>query len=181
MAKTKTKTKTMASAVPVPQSREAAAEAIRRIGDLARQKLRIEADMNDLIARAKQDGEAQAAPLSAEIEALQTGVQTWCEANRTALTGGDKTKTVDLGTGVVKWRQLPPKVTLFKIEDIVAALKKAGLKRFLRIKVEVDREAMLKEPTVATQVAGVTIGSAGEEFLIEPHEAELTGQPEVTR
>lgn len=174
-ANKKTKTKSMASAAPVPQSLGEAAEAVRLIGDLARQKLRIEADMNDRIARAKQDGEAQAAPLSDQIEALQQGVKTWCEANRTTITDNHKTKTVDLGTGIVKWRSLPPKVSLKNVEKIIEALKKARLTRFLRVKEEVDKEAMRKEPLVAAKVAGVKIGSAGEEFVIEPFEAALTG------
>lgn len=43
----------------------------------------------------------------------------------------------------------------------------------LRVKEEVNKEAMLAEPDVARTVAGVTVGSAGEDFVIKPFETEL--------
>jgi phage host-nuclease inhibitor protein Gam len=41
------------------------------------------------------------------------------------------------------------------------------------VKEEVNKEALLAEPEIAGTVAGVSIGSPGEDFIVEPFEAEL--------
>lgn len=179
MAKAK-KSKTAAAKVAVPQSRAEAAEFIRRIGEANRQVVRLQAAMNDRIAAVKAHYEASAAPAAAEAEALTTGLATWCEANRAAITGGDK-KSADLGTGIVKWRLRPPSVRISGVEAVIERLRAAGLGKFLRDKSEINKEAMQAEPDLARGIVGVTIGSAGEDFVVEPFEASLTGQPEVTR
>lgn len=48
-----------------------------------------------------------------------------------------------------------------------------GLQRFIRTKEEPNKEAMQAEPEVARQVAGISIGSVGEDFVVEPFEAVL--------
>lgn len=171
------RTKTFGANLPVPQTREEAAATIVAIGELGRQHARIEADMNDELATSKQAYETIAAPLREAIEEKTEGLKMWAEANRSALTGGDKTKTVDLGTGVLRWRSRPASVRLSKIDDVLARLKSLGLTRFLRTKEEVDKEAMAREPELARTVAGVFIGSAGEDFIVEPYEAELAQEP----
>jgi len=170
------KAKTRAANLPVPQDRDEAAALVTAIGTLQRQKARLEADMNDRLAAIKEEYEAKVAPLSEAISEKTEGVRIWADANRTRLTGGDKSKTVDLGTGVLRWRSLPPSVRLTRVDAVVERIQALGFKRFLRTKVEVDKEAMLKEPATARTIAGVAIGSAGEEFSVEPFEAELTGE-----
>ncbi len=170
------KAKVFGANLPVPQSREEAAATVRAIGELARHVTRIEADMNDELARIKQKGETDAASHKAALEEKTEGLKMWAEANRHVLTGGDRSKTVDLGTGVLKWRLRPPSVRLSKVEDVIERLKKLGLMRFLRTKEEVDKEAMQREPDVARTVAGVSVGSAGEDFIVEPYEAEISAE-----
>lgn len=174
------KTKTAASSVAVPQSRAEAAEFVRRIGEQNRAIVRLQAAMNDRIAAIKADYETKAAPAAAEAEALTAGLATWAEANRAAITGGDR-KSADLGTGVVKWRLRPPSVRIAGVEQVIERLRAAGLGRFLREVASVNKEAMQAEPEVARGIVGVTIGSAGEDFIVEPFEAALTGQPEAAQ
>ena len=50
--------------------------------------------------------------ITARIETLQAGIQTYCEAHRDELTSGGKTKTANLVTGEVSWRQRPPSVSI---------------------------------------------------------------------
>jgi phage host-nuclease inhibitor protein Gam len=168
------KAKTKAANLPVPQSDAEAMEAIARIGKLQREVARIEASLNDAIAKATEAAEKAAAPLRADTEAAIEGLKIYCEANRARLTDGGKTKTVEFATGKVSWRNRPASVKLRdKVEEIVARLKALKLARFIREKEEVDKDAMLKEPDVARTVAGVSIGSEGEDFAVEPLEAEL--------
>lgn len=171
-----TKHKAPAVAVRVPQSRIEAAETLRLIGDVSRQRARLEADMNDELAKVKERYDAKAAPLGAQVVGLKLALQTWCEANREAICAKG-TKTADLGTGKVNWRFLPAKVTIRGgAEAVIEALKGLGLQRFIRTEEEPNKAAMLDEPETARTVPGVTIGSAGEEFIVEPFEAALAEQ-----
>ena len=169
----KTRTKIAAAGVPVPQSREAAALAITRIGELQREVGRIQADLDDEVGRLKQSAEEAATPLRDEVAALIDGLRTWAEAHRETLTDGGKTKTADLGTGRIMWRLRPPRVTVRGAEAVIEHLRGLGLLRFIRESVEVDKEAMLREPDVARGVPGITVGSAGEDFVVEPLTLEL--------
>lgn len=171
MAK-KPRIKLEAADLKIPQSRDEAAEYIAEIGRLQRQRQRIEADMNDEIARIKERFETQAQPLGDDIRQLTKGVQTWCEANRVQLTGGGKVKFAQLPTGKINWRTRPPKVNLKNKEIIIETLKRLGLQRFIRVTEDVNKEAMLAEPEVATSVTGVSI-TQGEDFVITPFETEL--------
>ncbi|PIS34681.1 MAG: hypothetical protein COT37_01425, partial [Parcubacteria group bacterium CG08_land_8_20_14_0_20_43_9] len=58
------------------------------------------------------------------------------------------------------------------VESILESLKALKLKRFIRTKEEVDKEAMLKEPETAKTVKGVSI-SQHEEFVAKPAELEV--------
>lgn len=168
------RTKTRGVNCPVPQTRDEAAAHVLRIGEIAREVARREADMNDSLARIKQQVEQTAEPLREEHRTLVEGLKTWCEANRAVLTDSHKVKFADLGTGFVRWRQRPPKVSLPKDPSgVIERLKALGLTLFVRVKEEVDREAMLAQPDQARRVPGVRISSEGEDFVVEPFEAEL--------
>ncbi len=164
------KSKTRGIVLPVPQNRDQAADFIKQIGDASREVCRIEHDLNDRLATAKAEAQKAAGPHQSKIKMLTEGLKTWCEANREALTDGGKVKNADLGTGKVLWRHAPPRVTLSGVEAIIEALDRLNLRKFLRTKTEVDKEAMLADPETARLVPGVTIGSAGEDFAVEPFE-----------
>lgn len=165
--------KAKAPAAPAAQSREEAANLVGRIGEIQRELARRDADLGDALARAREAAEATALPLKAELAGAQAAVQGWCEANRYEITGGNKVKFCDLVTGRVLWRHRPPKVTLRGADNILAWLQEHRGRRFLRTKVEIDKEAMLKDPEAARAIPGVSIGSEGEDFVIEPFEAQL--------
>lgn len=157
----------------VPQSREEAEAWIRQIGDHRREVVRIETAMNDEIASVKDQYEQQAKPYRDDVEALIEGLQAWAVANREQLTGGGKRQSAEMATGMISWRVLPPRVTIRKAENVLDALKKLGLQRFIRTREEINKEAMLDDQEAARLVPGVTIGSAGETFNVDPFETEL--------
>lgn len=157
----------------VPQNREEAETWIRQIGDHRREVVRIETAMNDEIAAVKDKYEQQAKPFRDDVEALIDGLQAWAVANRDQLTGGGKRQSAEMATGMISWRVLPPRVTIRKAENVLDALKKLGLQRFIRTREEINKEAMLDDQDAARLVPGVTIGSAGETFNVDPFETEL--------
>ena len=100
----------------------------------------------------------------------------YCTTNRDALTDGGKVKFADLITGKVQWRNNPPKVQI-RGNDAVLALLEQDEKydRFVRIKREVNKEAVLNEPDffVGNPVPGLSIVQGKEFFVIEPYNQEL--------
>lgn len=168
------KVKSTASALPIPQTDGEAREAIREIGDLNRQALRMQAEMNDRIAELQERYGAEVAPINERSRALTDGLQMFCDVNRERLTRGGKVKSFEFATGKVSWRLRPAKVSLKKIEDVIERIKAAGLgDRFLRVKEEVNKDAMLEDRVIASSIKGVTIGSNGEDFIVEPFETDL--------
>lgn len=168
------KRKSASIAGPVPQSREAAASQLAKVGELRRVVERRKADAEDQLAEIGRKVEEAITPIEVELAGLETGLQTWCEANRDVLTKG-KTKTAKFATGTVSWRQRPPKVSIRGLGDVIEKCKSLGLQKFIRIKEEINKDAMLDEPKTAEAIAGVKIGPACEDFVIEP--AELEGGP----
>jgi phage host-nuclease inhibitor protein Gam len=164
----KTSLKRAAETVRVPQNREEAEEMLGRLGTIQREQTLLSAALEETLAAERKRAEAQNLPLKAEAEGLTRGLQLWAEANRQTLTQDGRTKTVKLATGEIAWRARPPSVKIKDAEGIFERLIKLGLGRFIRLKQEVDREKMLAEPAVARTVPGVTIGSAGEEFVVSP-------------
>ncbi|WP_281983140.1 host-nuclease inhibitor Gam family protein [Azonexus hydrophilus] len=171
MAK-KSRLKTPAVTVAVPQTREKAAEAIAEIGRANRELARLEADMNDELAQVKERHETAAEPLRQKLQALTQGVQTWAEANRDTLTQNNKVKTASLTTGEIVWRLRPPSVRITGADAVLDALRRLGLKRFIRTKEEVNKDAILNEQEAVAHVPGISI-SQGEDFVVVPFEAEL--------
>lgn len=150
------------------QSREDVQADIKTLGDLQRQHGRLLADLNDDIADATEKAAPGLKVLSERIMELQAGVQTYCEANRTALCGTGK--TANLITGEVNWRARPPSVKVSGMDAVLANLKLQGLLQFIRSKEEVNKEAMLNEPDKARTVPGITIVTGVEDFSITPFE-----------
>ncbi len=131
-------------------------------------------EANDPIAALQERYGSDVAPLNERARALTDGLQMFCEVNRERLTRGGKVKFSEFATGKVSWRLRPAKVALKKIEDVIERIKAAGLaERFIRVKEEINKEAMLEDRAVASSIKGVTIGSDGEDFIVEPFETEL--------
>lgn len=168
---TRIKSKTLVS---VPQNKNDCAEHIRTLGDLQREFERERSAMNDAIAATTQAHQPALEALSARIEALQTGVQAWCEAHRVDLCGeGDKLgKTANLVTGEVSWRVRPPSVRVTGADAVTDTLLRMGLGRFVRVKNEANKEAMLNEPDAVRGIAGIAIVSGVEDFVITPFEVQ---------
>lgn len=156
--------------VYVPQSKDEVAAYIRSIGDTQRNLLREQAEMNDAIANVTARYQPYLEELSEQINTLQEGVQAYCEAHRAELTSEGKTKTANLITGEVQWRQRPPSVSVRGAESVIEALKRLGLGKFVRTKEEINKEAILNEPDAVKGVAGITVVTGVEDFVITPFE-----------
>lgn len=154
------------------QTKEQTMEAIRTLGDSQRELTRIETEMNDQIAEITSARKSEIEALKTRIEALVTGVQTWCEANRADLCKNGS-KTANLITGEVSWRQRPPSVSIRAVDKVLETLRNLGLDRFIRSKEEPNKEAMLADPKTVQGIAGITINTGLEDFAVVPFEQEV--------
>ncbi|WP_162917652.1 host-nuclease inhibitor Gam family protein [Dongia deserti] len=148
---------------------------ILQLGVLHRQLTKLEADMNDALARAKAAYEERADPLRQLLADYHGAIEIYCTEHRARLTGGGRVKMYRFGNGEVAWRLRPASVTIRRVKNALAWLVEAParFKPLLRIKHEIDKEAMLRWPELASQVPGVTVGSAGEQFTVTPNEMKL--------
>lgn len=160
------------AASSVPQSRADCAAYIKNLGDVQRDFERSKAEMNDAIANITKSFAPVLEAQQTRMTALQTGIQTWCEANRATLCDG-LAKTANLVTGEVSWRQRPPSVGIRGADTVIDTLQRMGLERFVRTKNEVNKEAMLNEPDAVRGIAGISIVSGVEDFSITPFSVEV--------
>lgn len=156
----------------VPQSADQVIAAIAEIGQADRERIRIEAAMNDELAAVRQRYELEARPHADLINDNSRRVQLYCEAHRSELTNDGKVKFYRFASGDVKWRTRPPSVNVRGVDAVIESCRALGLKQFLREKTELNKEQILAEPELAKQVRGISI-SQGEDFLIEPFATEL--------
>lgn len=158
-------------AVNAPMSRADAETAIKRIGERQQQIKRIEADLNDKINALKAEAQEQITPLNEEIQGDFQGLHVYAEANRSDLLKG-RSKTVKLGAGDMGWRINPPKCQIRGQDAVVEALERQGLSEAVRIRKEVNKEAVINDPDRYRDIKGITIKQT-EEFFVKPHETEL--------
>lgn len=162
------KLKRKAEASRAPRDLAEAETFLARLGEIERDRALAQAALDETVAKAQEGAGIKLAPLNAEADELTRGLQLWAEANRAKLTNEGRTKTVRLASGEIAWRTRPPSVRLSKVEMVIEAIKRLGKVQFLRTKEEVNKEAMLAEPDVARTIAGVTIASEGEDFVVTP-------------
>ena len=171
------RSKTLTTNYPVPQDDSEARSAILEVGQAQRKIVRLEAELNDKVAKLKEQYGAKADVHRARVTELTEGLRMFCEANRARLTRDGRVKHHKFDTGEISWRHRPAKVTLKGIDQILERIREAGLTRFIRVKEEINKEAMLEDRENAVGITGVTIGSDGEDFIVTPDEAALEEAP----
>lgn len=172
MAKKATRIKTDTFAVRY-QTRDEVEVAIKEIGDLNRELERLAIEQNDRLAAITEEYAPLMNVIKEKLAPKQDAVQAWCESRRDELTQNGKTKTGSFNTGEVQWRQRPPSVGIRGVDSVLDSLKMRGFTQFIRIKEEINKEAMLNEPDTAASVPGVTIKTGVEDFVITPFEQEV--------
>lgn len=144
--------------------------AIKEMGDIQREFLRKTTKMNDEIALITENYAGDLEDLKGRVDELQTGIQAFCESRRFDLTQNGKMKTVKFTTGEVSWRQRPPSVSIRGVDGVLEMLERMGLNKFIRQKQEVNKDAILNEPNEVKGIAGITVKTGIEDFVVKPFE-----------
>ena len=158
--------------IAVPKSLDEAAQFLAQIGEGQRAADKIQLDINTKVEQLKAQAMADVKPHQEKISQLVEGLFAYAEVHRNELTDGGKSKTVKLPTGWFGWRWTPPAISIRNVKAILVKFKELGLKQFIRIKEEPNKEAMLKEPEIAKTIKGISI-SQHEEFVVKPAELEV--------
>lgn len=147
----------------VPADRDACAAQITAIGNLQRESERLQAEMNDQVAKITDHFAPLLADLAERVKALQAGVQTWCEANRAALTADGRVKFHDFLTGQVNWRTGLDSVSVTNAEAVLLTLKALKLPEFIRVKEEVNKDAVLANFSAAAKITADQVNAEADE------------------
>lgn len=140
---------------------------IKAIGDNERKINKLNDKMNEELAKVTAKYAERITPLQAMNDELETAVKAWCEAHKAELLT-DGGKTADLITGEVAWRAGKMSVVGEATPELIDRLERFGLHRFIRVKKELDKTAILKEPTAIAGIEGVSTKVGGEELIIRP-------------
>lgn len=163
--------------VVVPASYEAADELMALLGDARRRLAREEDRLADKVAKLTALVEARATPIREEVAGLEAQIAAYAAANRKTLLEGDS-KHHDMPAGRFGWRMDPASIEIksnFTLPGVVKAILKLRLRRrFLRLKLELNKQAMLDDKDTALTVPGIRVKQM-ERFYIEPVGAKLSG------
>ncbi|UOO87846.1 host-nuclease inhibitor Gam family protein [Vitreoscilla massiliensis] len=112
----------------------------------------------------------ETASLNGSIEALRQSIGQYAHIHRDTLTGGGLRKSVSIGNGAIKWRKQPDSVQITgDLDTMLAELKKRRLTRFLRVKTELNKTAIMADAELLKKrpIAGITIVQGGESMVID--------------
>lgn len=172
-----------AVAVKVPATIAEADELIAAYGEHERALAAIATHLEEDSAKLKATAELSAGTHKRAMDELFARIQGYADAHRGELTGDGKTKRAERPAGIIGWRIDPPSVKLqpkATIKGVIAWLLQSRrtlrFRKFLRVKYELDKEAMLKDEATAETVPGISIMRDVEQFYIEPTQLTLAGQ-----
>jgi len=126
---------------------------LAEIGKLDRELALIEHAQNEAIDQLKAETKEKCQPLQDKKTGLEIAIKEFCEANRGEFA---KSKTRSLTFGSVGFR-LSTKVIVKRIADTLQALKDLGLNGCIRIKEELDKEAMKSLPIETLAQVGAAL------------------------
>ncbi len=128
------------------RSMEDVDKALLELGVASAEVQREEAKLNEEIQKLRASYDERTKNSQALIKAKEAEIEEYCLLNKTLF--NDK-RTIELTHGTVAMRTNPPKVSVlnkkYTLDLAVELLEKLGLKKFVRAKKEVDKEAILSD------------------------------------
>lgn len=145
--------------------------ALTALAKLEKRKAELENKHCAKVAELENKHAASVEPLEAEMNTIRTAIAAYANAHREELTENGKVKSIKIGSGCLKWQKNRAKVEITgDTAAIIAALKRRKLNHFIRTREELDKTAILKEPTaIKRPIDGLTIiqGGASETLTID--------------
>ncbi len=166
------KAKKVRTAVVMPSNLNEVDANIGEIGTIDRiislEKASLEARFERLRAQSRE----RLQEVIAKRNGLMKGIAKFAKKNRTSILPPDR-KSIELASGTFGWRLDPWKVILTgKEETVIAWLETEKMPRFLRRKVELNRDQLLEERGKLVKIPGVSFDQ-NERFFVEPKEEKV--------
>lgn len=152
--------------VIVPKDRVELGKFVSNIQEIERKIIALEdefgqeiAEMAAKISKLKKEAQGKAKPYEERINELAKGVYIFAEGRRAELTDQGARKTVELAAGNrIRWYFTPPAVEVDEEEEALKELERRGLLEFIRVKREIDKEAILREPEKIKNLKHLSVG-----------------------
>lgn len=123
---------------------------LKEISDSQRVIAQTESDMNDMIRDIKMESELKIKPHKDKIDALQTEIKEFTEANKSDINGKSKTFTF----GKVGFRK-STKIDLIKTAaEVIKQLKHLKLNECIKVKEDVDKSKLKTYPEEILKAVG---------------------------
>lgn len=114
--------------------------------------------------------ELEIGPKKDRLIALAKAMRTYAETKRGELTQDDTVKIVSVGdAGTIRWLTTPPSIVIKKddLDDVITYLIKHHRHRFVRRKIEVNKEALGDHLDIAEAIPGISVERTPK-FVIKP-------------
>ncbi|MCW7459582.1 host-nuclease inhibitor Gam family protein [Leptospira bandrabouensis] len=166
--------------------------AVGSLGNLRSERDRYVGDAQTKITKIQDELQEKIAPLDAKISHVTAGIVHFVKNRKDELFPDPEYKTLKLTTGSLQIRKVPASVkTRTSIAFLEKILEKAGLfnaftnlseklsKNFLRIKLELNKEAILADPINAKSKTGIEFNEESERLYIRPDSIDVEIDSEV--
>lgn len=165
-----------------PQDPQECASAIATYGRLEADRARLVDEMNERIRNIGNEYQQRISDIEESLKNRLQAIQIYCEAHRVALTDDNGVKYAEFTTGRVEWRKAPDSIVAPQKEEnldtVIDLLEKRGLARFIRIKKEISKAAMLLEKehlkALIAGIPGLSLKIGKETFCVKPLEVDPT-------
>lgn len=158
-------TKNQPQTVAPIDNKQTATDYITKMRANARKIAKHVAKRDDELAKVNAKYDSLIEPLQTLNTQLKSAVESWCQDNKSKLLTGNS-KTFSLAGVDISWRIGKPSVIGTATPELIARLERFGLDRFVRVKKELDKTAILKEPKAIDGIDGLGIEPAKEEIVI---------------
>ena len=143
-------------------------EAIRLVGEIRRDYEITKAECDDQIARTQ----AAYAPMLNEFlnneQEIISQITKYCNANYDTLFKG-KGKTLKLITGEISRRVKPNSIVVNDLDLALAKIKELGFTDFIRVKEDLNKNALLDNPDFIELIEGLELQKGIENLIIKPY------------
>lgn len=172
------KPKLKTPAIQAPQTPQENAVRISNYGALQARRAALVAEMSERQRGIGEEYQADISLIDAALREEHLAIQMFCEAHRGELAEENGVKYIEFTTGRVEWRKQPDIIAAPTKPDtqdtVFSLLEQRGLHRFIRVKREINKEAMLAEKgNLAGLIAGIpglSLRTGSEAFTIKPLE-----------
>lgn len=142
--------------------------AISLLGEVRRDYANHKAQCDSEIAKIQAAYANVLQELESNEKELVTQITKYCNEHFDEVFQG-KSKTAKLITGEISRRIKPSSIVVEDLELALLKLKELNLREFIRVKEDLNKNALLDSPEIINEITGLKLQTGLETFLIKPY------------